>query len=141
LKLYITYRVLREGGFLIVCTVNKEWRDFYPSKYSTTYYSMPGLKSMLEAVFTEVKFHVAFEVKNEGLKVKLVSVLERGAFKLNLIPDSLRARDLLRRIFLGKLAPIPNEVHEGMAGLIEPIEMENRTVTGRYKVLYAVAKK
>ena len=37
------YRVLRNNGIIIICTVNKDWSDFNPSPYSNKYFSAPEL--------------------------------------------------------------------------------------------------
>jgi len=134
-------RVLRDNGVLIICTVNKDWGDFHPSKYSTRYYSVPELDDMLTGLFPEVRIYGVFKVEKRGLKAKAVSSLKRAASLLGLIPGSLRAREFLKRMFIGELSPIPSEVYEGMAQYIEPIEIEKDRPTDKYKIIYVVATK
>ena len=40
-------RVLKNGGALIISTVNKDWKDFHPSLYSHRYFSVPELDDLL----------------------------------------------------------------------------------------------
>ena len=35
------YRILSDKGYLIICTANKDWREFNPSPYSIKYFSVP----------------------------------------------------------------------------------------------------
>lgn len=135
------HRVLMGNGHLIICTVNRDWKDFHPSKYSTKYHSVPELNNMLAGMFPEVKVYGAFREANQGLKTKSLSVLKRSASKLDLIPGSLKAREFLKRIFIGKLTPIPDEVSEGMAEYVEPVEIKSDEPTEQYKIIYAVATK
>lgn len=135
------YRVLKKGGHLILCTVNKCWRDFHPSKYSVRYYSVPELFTLLEAWFDEVQIYGAFEVKDVGTCAKLVSVIKRTASKMNLIPGSLEAREFLKRMFVGHLEPIPTKITDGMANYPEPGPVEDGFSTEEFKIVYAVARK
>jgi ubiquinone/menaquinone biosynthesis C-methylase UbiE len=49
-------RVLREGGYVLVATANKDLFDFQPSPFSRAYY---GVKE-LTALFEQAGFFVAF---------------------------------------------------------------------------------
>jgi hypothetical protein len=49
--------------------------------------------------------------------------IKRLAVKLHLIPGSLRGRAYLKRIFMGKLIPLPNEITEGLADYDPPVEI------------------
>lgn len=135
------YRVLEDNGHMILCTVNKDWKDFHPSKYSFRYFSVPELNRILTDAFSDVKFYGAFDVESGGIKARTLSILKRTASKLDLIPGSLKLRAYLKRVFIGKLLPIPNTVYEGMAKYVEPVELENDKSTEQYKIIYAVAIK
>ena len=134
-------RVLRDDGILIVCTVNPLWEDFHPSKYSVYYYSAKELYEMLERHFGLVELYGAFYVGKKGIKDKITSALKRMASKLNLIPGSLRARELLKRVFIGELSPMPNEVYEDMAIYHEPKPIIKGYLCKDFKIIYAVARK
>jgi hypothetical protein len=67
--------------------------------------------------------------------------LKRSAAKLELIPGSLKARAYLKRIFMGRLVPLPPEITEGMASYEAPIEIPADKVNQDFKIIYAVGKK
>jgi ubiquinone/menaquinone biosynthesis C-methylase UbiE len=141
-------RVLREPSMLIVCSVNKGWSDFNPSPFSTTYYSA----SELFALFTEHGFQTelfgAFSSTTDSLSRKAVSLIKRTAVSLHLIPGSMKGKQWLKRIFYGRLIPLPAELspepaqglYKGQAdsGALMPISSEGST--GQFKVLYAVGR-
>lgn len=135
------YRLLREHGRLIICTVNKSWRDFHPSKYSQEYLTVQELSALLRSEFCDVELYGAFEVMDTSFIQKFLSATKRTASKLNLIPGSLRARELLKRVFIGKLKPIPVQVYEGMADYHDLVPIAGDATTERFKIIYAVASK
>lgn len=132
-------RLLKNGGHLIICTVNKSWKDFHPSKYCFKYFSVPEMSALLQSKFSNVETYGAFEVKDTGLKAKAFSLIKRTASKVNLIPGSLRARELLKKIFIGSLEPVPAEIFNGMTDYQEPMPIANGYPTDKYKILYFVA--
>ena len=134
-------RVLRDDGILIICTVNKDWEDFHLSPYTYKYFSVPELYEALQSEFKKVDLYGAFRVEQEGIKDKVVSFIKRVAVNFNLIPGSLKARAYLKRIFMGRLIPIPEEVYEGMAPYEEPVRITANEPNRNFKIIYAVAKK
>ncbi|HCJ65822.1 MAG TPA: hypothetical protein DHV62_00470 [Elusimicrobia bacterium] len=134
-------RVLRENGILIICTVNKDWEDFHPSIYSCKYFSIPELYELLKDDFKNIHFFGAFPTNTTGLRDIFISFLKRTAVKLNLIPGSLNTRAYLKRIFIGKLTSLANEVHDGMTSFEEPIPIEFDKVNKNFKIIYTMARK
>ncbi|GAB5045789.1 class I SAM-dependent methyltransferase [Thermodesulfovibrio sp. TK110] len=134
-------RVLRDEGVLIICTVNKDWEDFHPSPYTYNYFSVPELYEALKNEFREIEMYGAFKVEYKGMKDKVVSLIKRLAVNFNLIPGSLSARAYLKRIFMGKLLPIPEELKEGMCEYYEPVPISLHKKCEEFKIIYAVAKK
>jgi ubiquinone/menaquinone biosynthesis C-methylase UbiE len=133
-------RVLTKDGTLLLCTVNKEWEDFNPSPYSTTYFSAAELQNILSTEFTGIEFYGGFPVDNETSKDKLVSIVKRTAVAFHLIPKTMKGKQVLKRIFFGKLVPLPHEVKEGMTEYIEPAPVSPENKVSNYKVLYIAAK-
>ena len=91
--------------------------------------------------FREVKLYGGFPVENRKVGGEIISLIKRSAVKLNLIPGSLKARAYLKRIFMGKLVPLPHEITEGMAHYAQPVEIPADQTTKSFKILYAVGKK
>jgi ubiquinone/menaquinone biosynthesis C-methylase UbiE len=132
-------RVLREGGVLIICTVNKDWADFNPSPYSVKYFSVPELYQLLNQKFSKVETYGAFSTLPESAKDKIISLIKRTAVTLHLIPKTMKGKEFFKRIFFGKLIPLPNEIKERIEGYIPPIEIPYNLPTSQYKVIYALA--
>lgn len=135
------FRVLREGGIFVVCTVNKDWEDFHLSPYTYKYFSAPELYELVKNNFGEVKLYGGFPVAIEGAKSKLTSLVKKSAVKLHLIPGTLKTRSYLKRIFMGKLISLPNEITDGMSPYEPPVEIPADRKCKEYKILYAVGKK
>lgn len=135
------HRVLKKSGTLIIGTVNRKWNDFHPSKYSTKYYSLSELNNLLSDSFSSVEFRGAFHANGGNIKSKIFSLLKKTASKLNMIPGSLKAREVLKRIFIGRLQPIPTEIFEGIAHYEEPVLLLEDNQTNDFKILYAIAVK
>lgn len=134
------HRVLKDEGLLIICTVNKDWSDFNPSQFSKKYYSAPGLYQLLNQFFPEVKLYGAFPTEANSLRDVIISLLKRTAVTLNLIPKTMKGKEIFRRIFYGELKPLPSEVKDGMVEYAEPVRIETESANSQYKILYAKAR-
>lgn len=135
------HRVLRNGGSLIICSVNKNWSDFNPSPLSVKYFSVPELYSLLTQRFSGVDFYGGFSAGPSGPKDILVSSLKMTAVKLGLIPKTMKGKELLKRLFFGRLHPIPPEVREDMAEYTAPVSIPRDAPDKTHKVIFAVAHK
>ncbi len=133
-------RVLREKGMLLIGTVNKDWKDFHPSRYSVRYLSVPELYQLLRACFEEVEVRGAFAVEDGGVKGRVFSFLKRAASKARLIPGSLKAREFLKRLFVGELYPIPERISDEMADYKEPVPIDATSPNHQFKIIYAIAR-
>lgn len=133
-------RLLRSRGVLIVCTVNKDWSDFNPSPFCVRYFSGPELVAMLRQHDFEVELFGAFPAATRSLKDKFVSIIKRMAITLHLIPKTMKRKEIFKRIFFGKLSPVPAEIEEGMVDYIPPAPISCEAANYEYKVLYAVAR-
>ena len=134
-------RLLSPNGTFVICTVNKDWEDFHPSPYTHKYFSGPELYGLMKESFREVKLYGGFPVGNGGTGDEFISLIKRFAVKFNLIPGSLKSRAYLKRIFMGRLISLPNEITEGMAPYEPPLEIPKDKVNGKFKILYAVGIK
>ncbi|MDI6891054.1 MAG: class I SAM-dependent methyltransferase [Thermodesulfovibrionales bacterium] len=132
-------RVLRDNGILIICTVNKDWSDFNPSPYSIKYFSIPELYQFLNQKFADIKFFGAFETSIKTTKDKIISFIKRTAVSLHLIPRTMKGKEILKRIFFGKLKLIPPKLENGMTDYVPPLSIPPDSSTRDFKVLYTVA--
>jgi hypothetical protein len=52
----------------------------------------------------------------------------------------MKGKEFLKRIFFGKLIPLPPEITDGMAEYSPPPPIPNDSPNSEYKVIYAVAR-
>lgn len=62
------------------------------------------------------------------------------AIALHLIPKTMKGKEFLKRVFFGKLIPLPPEITDGMAEYTPPVPILNDRPNYEYKVIYAVAR-
>ena len=135
-----SFRVLKPQSILIICSVNKDWKDFHPSPFTYRYFSIPEMVELLKKKFSEVKVYGAFKIQH-GIKSSVFSLIKRLASKLDLIPGSLKLRAYLKRVFIGKTFPLPNEINEGMTEYESPAELDSQHKNFSYKIIYFVGRK
>jgi len=129
-------RVLRENGLVLVCQANPERLGFNKSPFTYKYFSASEFKEFFQGFDAEV--FGAFKIGEEGLKGKIISIVRNMAVRFHLIPKTMKWKGRLKRLFLGKLESMPDEVQEGMADYEEPILIDS---SKNYKVLFVKAKK
>lgn len=133
-------RVLSDDGVLVLGTVNPSWSGFVPSALSTRYFSVPELRDLLiHQSFDDLEFFGAFPATAASPKQKIVSLIRRLATALDLVPGTLKGRELLKRVFYGSLTPLKPEVEDGMAELYPLVPIPGESPDSQYKILYAVA--
>ena len=132
-------RVLKPGGRLMVCLPNRDRPDFNPSPYSTRYPNLGELASLLSRAGFEPRLYGAFAVEAASSRDRVLGPLRHLAVRYRLIPSSMRAKSMLKRVLYGKL-PRLGAVHDGMAEYESRVELDASTGSdNRYKNLYAVA--
>ncbi len=136
-----TKRILREGGALLIATVNKDWSEFNPSPFSTRYFSVSELAELLKSQGFKPEMYGAFSVLPKGVKDKIIATVRKVAVGLHLIPKTMKGKELLKKIFYGKLIPLKGEIEEERGCEYTP----PRSISGdipnhEYKVIYAVAR-
>lgn len=61
-------------------------------------------------------------VKADTIQDKLISLIKRMAVSLHLMPKTMKGKELFKRLFLGKLTPLPSEIDDGMAEYISLVK-------------------
>jgi ubiquinone/menaquinone biosynthesis C-methylase UbiE len=135
-----THRVLREDGVLLIATVNKEWPEFNPSPFSTRYLSVPELHQLLVKNGYRAEFYGGFPAIPKATKEKITAAIRRIAVKFHLIPRTMRGKELLKKVFYGKLIPLGAEIEEDMCEYVPPEPVSSDRVSSEYKVIYSVAR-
>lgn len=133
-------RVLRPGGVLLLCLVNKAWREFNPGAYTRHYYAPRELADVLTSAGFSAEVLGAFPTNDDSAIARARALVRRAAASLGLIPDTVRGKELLKRLFYGRLVPYPAELKPGDAPYCEPRPVALSDPQDRYKVLFAVAR-
>lgn len=132
-------RVLKKDGKLIISTVNKDWHGFNPSPFSFKYYSHNVLEKLLVNEAFIVESYCGFEDLPKSSNF-IATSLKRTAVKLNLIPKTMKGKEFLKRVFYGKLKPLPNVLTDEI-GELEKLELINSSKNLiNFKVLYYICQ-
>jgi len=133
------FRVLRPGGRLLISTVNRSWPQFNPSPFSHWYPTVPEFHgALVQAGFT-ARIKGGYPDTETSLARKLVRMIRRGAVRLRLIPDTMKGKEFLKRIFYGRLLPMPHELADGCGDLEPLVELDPLLPHPQYTFLYAEA--
>jgi len=133
-------RVLRKGGILLICTANKDCPGFSKSPFSFRYFSCLELLTLLKQHNFDVELFGDCPVATQGsIKQKLMSTIRRIAVVLGLIPKTMKGKEILKRIFFGKLSTIPGEIKDGKVKYRPPVPISSNSPSSQYRVLFAVA--
>lgn len=132
-------RVLRPGGTLVLCSVNCEWQGFNPSPFSVRYFTAGQLRLLLHEAGFEPRLYGAFPDSPDSVRRRVIARIRRWAVRFRLIPQTMRGKELLKRIFYGQLAPLGPELREGLATPAALTDLPDGTAADQFKVLYAVA--
>jgi ubiquinone/menaquinone biosynthesis C-methylase UbiE len=131
-------RVLKPGGKVMVCMPNRDRPDFNPSPFSTRYPNVGDITALAAAAGFDVRVYGAFAVEAASSRDRVLGRLRHVAVRYKLIPSSMRAKSMVKRLMYGKL-PTLGAVHDGMADYSDPVELEAASGSDhRYKNLYAV---
>lgn len=107
------WRVLRPGGVLLLVTANKDLYDFNPSPHSHEYLGVRELTERLGRAGFRVEVFGDTPVAEISAIQKALRPVKNIASRLRLIPKSMAAKKLLKRIVFGKLVPMPAEITVG----------------------------
>jgi ubiquinone/menaquinone biosynthesis C-methylase UbiE len=134
-------RVLRPDGVVMICTANRERPDFNPSPYTHQYFSAAELQQLLLGHGFLVELFGAFPTTTTGLKSRLLWTLRQAAIKLHLIPKTMAWKIWLKRMFFGKLTPIPLEIVINQQQCTDLVPIDPTAPVRDYKVIYAVGRR
>ncbi len=134
-------RVLRPGGRVILCSANPEWADFNPSPHSVRYLSACETEALLRDSGFSAEVFGAYSTRPQGVRDHVVSSIKRIAVALHLIPKTMKGKQLLKRIFIGKLVDMPVELDIDEADVPRPVPVDTSASSPQWKVIYATGAK
>ena len=121
-KLHVS---LESKGKVIICSANKEWHAFNPSPFSTKYFSIKELNDLGEKHSFEVEIFTSFEDRPKSFIDKTINLIKRFAVRYNLIPKTMVAKVLLKKIFSGKMEMMPKRFELNTTDYISPTKVES----------------
>jgi len=133
-------RVLRPGGLLLISTANCEWTGFNPSRFSMRYFNARELGDVMTSYGFYTRLLAGFPENTHGLSHGVIALLRRVAARFHLIPKTMKGKGWLKRIFYGKLTPLPQQLAEGMFEPEPLVDIGDSTDLRRYRFLYAMGR-
>jgi 2-polyprenyl-3-methyl-5-hydroxy-6-metoxy-1,4-benzoquinol methylase len=131
------HRVLRPNGLLLLCSANKKWPGFTTSPYATRYFDAEELRQLIVGAGFDVKVYGAFPEVASTVSKKAVALIRSVAVRLNLIPGSLKGRELLKRFFYGRLSIVTREIDGNGTQPARLYSIEEGQASSEYRILYA----
>ena len=135
------YRVLRPEGILLISSVHCIWPGFHPSPYSQKYYDHHELAELLTRYGFDSTLYAGFPEKASGLMAKTAKWVRRLAVRVHVIPKTMKGKELLKRLFYGKLTPIPRDLTQAMTQPEPPVEISKIANPAEFRMIYAVGRR
>jgi hypothetical protein len=133
--------VLRPNGVVLIGTVNREWVDFHPSPFATRYFSSTELRELLSSSGFAPQTFGGFHSATTSPRPRVLSWFKRSASRLGLIPQTMRGKEKLKRLFLGPLETLPAELVPDGDHYLAPVALHPGGLHSDYTVLYAVGRR
>lgn len=64
----------------------------------------------------------------------------REAVALRLVPQTMKAKEIFKRIFFGELLTMKEEIEDGVVNYVSPVSISSNSPNFQYKVLYVVGR-
>ncbi|HEX2721703.1 MAG TPA: class I SAM-dependent methyltransferase [Gemmatimonadaceae bacterium] len=136
------HRVLRPGGHCLISAINKDCPDFNPNHpLYFAHYGAPQLAAKLHSNGMEPSCFGIIPMDQPSVRSKVFRPLKQVAVKLNLIPDSMQARLLLKRIVFGRLEPMPADISGIPAPTRPPVQIAADVPDTVHQVVLCAGKK
>lgn len=132
-------RLLRPGGYLLIATANKDLYDFTPSPHSHRYFGLIELGEELGRLGFKTTFYGDTPIGTLSTRQRLLRPLKAFASRLGLIPKSMNAKKLLKRLVFGRLVPMPAEISGDTAIKIPPTGLPPAVPDRGHKVIFCAA--
>jgi SAM-dependent methyltransferase len=133
-------RVLRPNGTILISTVNCEWHGFNASPFSTRYLKAEELINLFpnSAGVSLLMSFLDLPRKSNYF----ISLIRRIAISFNMVPRTMKGKQLLKRIFYGKLTKIPIQLYDGLGKVNDFVEYkDHKNKIKNFKQLYLIINK
>jgi ubiquinone/menaquinone biosynthesis C-methylase UbiE len=132
-------RVLRPGGVLLIATANKDLSDFNPSPYSHDYLGVQELHEVFGSAGFDVRCFGHLDTAELSWKQRLLRPVKKAVVSLNLMPRTMRGKQILKRLVFGKPVSMPAELSPGADEIVPPTPLTPNQPDRRHKVIYCAA--
>jgi len=132
-------RVLRANGTILIATANKDLFDFNPSPHSFFYFGVREFKKLFDDHGFDTEFFGDTPITEINLWQKILRPIKKISVAFHLIPKSMKAKRLLKKIVFGKLLTMPQEILETTATYKIPIRLQASEPDKKHKVIYCAA--
>jgi SAM-dependent methyltransferase len=132
-------RILRPGGTILTATANKDLFDFNSSPHSFRSYGVGELHELFSSHGLSVECFGYMRTDEISLRQKILRPIKKLAVQLNLMPETMQAKKILKRLVFGKLVPMPAEITDGMITFDSPAPLQSTGADTSYKVIYCAA--
>jgi ubiquinone/menaquinone biosynthesis C-methylase UbiE len=132
-------RVLRPGGAILTATANKDLYDFNASPHSHRSVGVRELNELFSAHGLSVDCFGFMKTDEISVRQKILRPIKKLAVQFDLIPETMRAKKILKRLVFGKLVPMPAEISQDMIDYVAPAPIPHDRPDGSHKVIYCVA--
>jgi len=133
-------RVLRNGGYVLLATANKDLYDFAPSPYSIRYFGVPELRDLFSDFGFSVECFGYLSVNEVSLRQRILRPVKKFAVATGLMPKTKEGKKWLKRIVFGKVFPMPAEIKPDMIAYHPPTPIPLDRADKEHKVIYCAAK-
>ena len=133
--------VLRPGGVLLLATANKDLYDFNPSPYSHEYLGVLELSQRLNVQGFKVELFGDTPVAEVSSLQQALRPIKNIASKWGLIPKSMAAKRLIKRLIFGKLVVMPAEIFYDGTRAAQPTPIAAGEADAKHKVIFCAAHK
>lgn len=134
-------RVLRPGGNIVLVSANCEYKTFNPCDRATKYFSAAELAKILVAQDFLVHTWKGFKDTPRSWKSKVLGAARKVVVSLRLIPNTMKGKELMKRLAYGKLVVLPDEISDGFAQVEEVQSVASGESIADCKVFYLVGEK
>lgn len=133
-------RVLRNNGLILIATANKDLFDFNPSPFSFVYYGVKELNDILCKHGFKPQFYGDTPITEVSFLQKIMRPVKKTAVDLNLLPKSMKAKKMLKRLIFGELVNMPAEIDKKTSKYIVPDVISTIQENVQYKVILCAAQ-
>jgi len=133
-------RVLRPSGIVLISTANKDLYDFNPSPYSNRYFGCAELRELFEGNGFSCELFGSTPIGEVSFVQRVLRPIKAFVVKFDLMPKTMNAKKLLKRLVFGRLVQMPAEINQSTAAYTAPQLISESGPNRSYKAILVAAK-